>query len=203
MEPLCKEKDDAIECHAHPRYIWLMMVHPVVAVLTILVILNFAYVLPETRDTTPWLFTADVLALELIFAAAILIPCYIWIWLDYVTFIYVIKKDELVIRKGILRKRHNSIPYNKIRNAQRVQSILERVFGLCTISIETSDVSLEFPDTAIPGMLNSRELVEMILKKTHADQEAQTNLGETMREILSQLKDLNEKGRGQKSIFGK
>lgn len=194
MRSLCEEVDGETRCHVHPRYIWLLMVGPVLAVLFLLLVLNIVYIFPDVQKITPWPSISTVLLLNLLIPVVILVPSYIWIWLGHETFIYVIKKDELVIRKGIIRKRHNSIPYNKIRNVQRLQSLLERLFGLCTISIETAGISLEFPDSSIPGMLNSRELPEIILKKTHVDHEAETNLGETMRQILSQLKDLNTRG---------
>lgn len=195
MEPLCEEKDGEIQCHVHPRYIWLLMVGPVLVLLLILLVLNFAY--GDVQRIISWSFTSDTLLLSILSAIIILVPSYIWFWLGYMNFIYVIKKDELAIRKGIIRKRHNSIPYNKIRNVQRLQSFLERLFGLCTISIETADISLEFPDSSIPGMVNARELPEIILKKMHANRDADRDLGDTMRQILSQLKDLNKRDQRQ------
>lgn len=172
----------------------LQMVQPVLALLLILFVLNVAYLYPDMQKVMPWLFAFDILPLNILLAIIILVPSYIWILLEYRDFVYIIKKEELVIRKGVILKRHNSIPYNKIRNVQRLQSILERLFGLCTISIESADISLDFPDSVIPGMLNSKELPEIILRKTHADQDAETDLGDTMRKILSQLKDLNKRG---------
>jgi len=170
-----------------------MMVRPVLILVLALLVLNVAYVFPEVRGIMPLPYTVDLFLLNILLTVVILLPSYIWAWLEYKNFVYIIKYEELVIRSGIFRKRHNSIPYNKIRNVQRLQNILERIFGLCTISVETAEISFSFPNSKIPGMLNSKELPDLILKKTHADQDADTNLGETMRQVLSQLKDLNRR----------
>ena len=167
-----------------------------------LFVLNFAYANQDVQRIMPGPFGLGMLLLDMLLAIVILVPSYAWFWLEHRNFVYIIKKDELVIRKGILRRRNNAIPYNKIRNVQRLQSILERLFGLCTISIETSEISQDFPDLVIPGMLNCRELPEIILNKMHTNQDVDTSLGDTMRQILSQLKDLNkrdqrEEDRGQ------
>lgn len=174
----------------------LLMVGPVLVLLLILLVLNFTQVYQDVQKISPWPLAFEIMLLNVAFTVIILVPSYIWFWLGYMNFIYIIKKDELVIRKGILRRRNNSIPYNKIRNVQRLQSILERLFGLCTISIETAGISLEFPDSSIPGMVNSRDLPDIILRKTHATQDAESDLGDTMRQILLQLKDLNRRDRG-------
>ena len=194
MESLCEDVDGELQCHVHPRHIWLLMMGPVMALLFILFVLNFVYVYMGAQVLIPWPFGFDILLLDMLLPVIILVPSYAWIWLWHRNFVYIIKKDELVIRKGILLRRNNAIPYNKIRNVQRLQGILERLFGLCTISIETVGIPLEFPDSSIPGMLNCRELPEAILNKMHANQEADTSLGDTMRQILSQLKDLNKLG---------
>lgn len=197
MAPLCEEKDGEIQCHVSPRYIWLMMVRPVVVLLLLLLAINYVYGYPDVQQSLPWPFNTGALVSSILIAAIILVPSFVWIWLMHKNFIYIIKTDELVIRKGVLRKRHSAIPYNKIRNVQRMQSVLEMLFGLCTIRIETSGISLAFPDSIIPGMLNAKELPEMILKKTHANQQADTDLHDTMRQILTQLKDLNERSQRQ------
>ena len=44
-------------------------------------------------------------------------------------------------------------------------------------------------------MLNSKELPELIMRKMHKTQVAEIGMGETMRQILSQLKELNERDR--------
>jgi len=193
MTSLREKENNEIMYHVHPRHIWLKMVQPVLVLLLILFVLNIAFIYFDVQQMMSWPFAFAILLLNILATIIILVPSYIWIWLGHQNFVYIIGKDELVIRKGIILKRHNAIPYNKIRNVQRLQNILERMFGLCTISIETADISLEFPDSVIPGMLNSKELPEKILKKMHSNQDADTDLGNTMRQILSQLKELNER----------
>ena len=193
MEPLCIEKDGEIQCHVHPRHVWQLMVGPALLLLLILFVMNFTQIYQDTQRVSAWQFNIGVLFLDVLFSVAILVPSYLWIWLDHRSFVYIIRKDELVIRKGIIRKRNSIISYDKIRNVQRRQSLLERIFGLCTISIETASISPEFPDAMIPGMLNTRELTEIILGKMHANEKAEANIGDTMRQILSQLKDLNRR----------
>ena len=161
--------------------------------LLVLFVLNFAYAYSGVQVIMPWPFGLDMLLLDMLLAIVILVPSYAWFWLEHRNFVYIIKKDELVIRKGILRRRNNAIPYNKIRNVQRLQSILDRAFGLCTVRIETAGTHTEFLDSTIPGMLNSKEFPELILKRMHVNQESETDISETMRQILAQLKELNER----------
>jgi putative membrane protein len=135
----------------------------------------------------------DVAVLNALLVVIVLVPTYVWSRLWYERFVYVIRDDELIVRKGILRRSHTALPYSKIRDIQRRQSYMERLFGLCTISIETAAVSLEYPPVEIPGILNVSELPELILKKTHEEKEAEMDLGKTMREILSEIKELNKR----------
>ena len=203
MSSLCQEIDGEIQCHVHPTYIWLMMVQPVLILCAILLVLDVAYfIFADAQKVLPWQFPFGIVLSDMLIAIAIMVPSYIWIWLDYMNFVYIIRKDELVIRKGIIQKRHNSIPYNKIRNVQRLQSVIERLFNLCTISIETAGISTEFPDSSISGIRNSKELPEIILKKMHVDHEAETSLAETMRQILAQLKDLNRRDQREEDRGG-
>lgn len=182
-----------MQCHVHPRYIRQLMAGPAALLLLILFVLNFTQIYQNAQSILPWLFSFEILLLDVLFTIAILVPSYAWIWLKYRNFVYILKKNELVIRKGIIRRRNNAVPYDKIRNVQRTQSILERVFGLCTVSIETSNISLDFPDTAIHGVLNSRELPELILGKMHASQNVETDRGNTAHNVLSQPEDLNKR----------
>ena len=203
MATLCEVKDDETQCHVNPRYIWQQMVGPVLVFLLIAFALNYAYSQPDTSRLLPWPFTSNILTFTLVLAIIILVPSFAWIWLRYHSFVYILKKDELVIRKGVIRKRSNAIPYDKIRNVQRLQSILDRAFGLCTVRIETAGTHTEFLDSTIPGMLNSKEFPELILKRMHVNQESETDISETMRQILAQLKELNERSQRAENMGNK
>ena len=175
------------------------MVGPVLVFLLLAFALNYLYAQPDTPRMLPWPFASNILTLTIALAIIILIPSIIWIWLRHQSFVYILKKDELVIRKGVIRKRSNAIPYDKIRNVQRLQSILDRAFGLCTVRIETAGTHTEFLDSTIPGMLNSKEFPELILKRMHVNAESETDIGETMRQILGQLKELNERSQREEN----
>lgn len=80
--------------------------------------------------------------LFLIFATAVtfLIPLP-WALLSYQNFRYQITEDTIVIEKGVVWKRHVSIPVQRIQNIDVVRGPIARILGLSDLQIQTAGMS--------------------------------------------------------------
>lgn len=58
--------------------------------------------------------------------------------LHYLSFRYYLGPDEMVIRKGILRRNERHIPYARIQNIDLVQNLFHRLFDVAVVKLETA-----------------------------------------------------------------
>jgi len=56
---------------------------------------------------------------------------------QYFSFRFRYDPGELVVRWGILFRKQRHIPYDRIQNIDAVQSVLQRIFGVATLTIQT------------------------------------------------------------------
>lgn len=78
----------------------------------------------------------------LIFATAVifLIPLP-WAQLSYKNFRYQIGDDAIVIERGVIWKRHVSIPFQRIQNIDIIRGPIARMLGLSDLQIQTAGMS--------------------------------------------------------------
>jgi len=81
---------------------------------------------------SPTLFLAIVLSL-------------LWGWLVYKNYSFELKENSLDVQFGIIWKKYNSIPYQKIQNIEIKKGIPERLTGLATLCIETAGYGISPP----------------------------------------------------------
>jgi uncharacterized membrane protein YdbT with pleckstrin-like domain len=91
-----------------------------------------------------------------VFALCILIvpiPWAFWRWLKTRTRVYELTSERLLIKSGILNKNTETLELYRVRDMQVSQPLLQRIFGLQTIHLITSDsstpqVSLDYLPTS-------------------------------------------------------
>ncbi len=128
--------------HPHPK----MLVLPALAFLLVVGIAGYlaALIASVSWRGVGWIVIA-VLAVVLVgwFAVAPL--------LRYLTTHFVITSRRVLVREGVLTRVGFEIPMNRINSVQFRQSVIERMLGCGTLSIESaSDEPLDFED--IPGV---------------------------------------------------
>ncbi len=84
-----------------------------------------------TKTELAFIFGSSALFLAIILSL-------LWGWLVYQNYSFESKEDSLGVQYGIIWKKHNSIPYQKIQNTEIKRGIAERLTGLATLCIETA-----------------------------------------------------------------
>lgn len=84
----------------------------------------------------------------------------------YRTYYYDLKKDLMVIRKGVFAPREINVPYERVQNVFVDRDILDTVFGLYDVHLETAAIGSGI-NAHIDGVdeANATKLKEMILGK--------------------------------------
>jgi uncharacterized membrane protein YdbT with pleckstrin-like domain len=62
----------------------------------------------------------------------------LWSSLYYRTYKFRVEEDRVVVERGVIGRRIANIPYERIQNANIWIGILDRIFGLSSIHIETA-----------------------------------------------------------------
>ena len=89
-----------------------------------------------SRDDLPLLMLvigAIVLGLVLIIGLVALFQ-----WLSYKHLYYIMGPEEFNLYSGIFNKKRVHVPYQRIQSVDQRASLLQRVFGVCTVSIDTA-----------------------------------------------------------------
>jgi uncharacterized membrane protein YdbT with pleckstrin-like domain len=135
---------EEIIMHRHPH--WKMMVVPVVVLLLVVALVSF---LAAFIGAQSWGLWARIVLLVVALALVIrftLVPLIRWR-----TTHFVITNRRVLVREGLITRRGMDIPMRRITGVQFRQSLLERLFGVGTLVMESaSDEPLEFGD--VPGI---------------------------------------------------
>ena len=128
--------------HVHHIYIWLGSIQAGAAIFFVVLVSGFsgfvgALADGETiGDDLPLLMLvigAIVLGLVLIIGLVALFQ-----WLSYKHLYYIIGPEEFNLYSGIFNKKRVHVPYQRIQSVDQRASLLQRVFGVCTVSIDTA-----------------------------------------------------------------
>ncbi len=128
--------------HVHHSYIWLGSIQAGAAMFFVVLVSGFsgfvgALADGETiGDDLPLLMLvigAIVLGLVLIIGLVALFP-----WLSYQHLYYIIGPEAFNLYSGIFSKKLVHVPDQRIQSVDQRASLLQRVFGVCTVSIDTA-----------------------------------------------------------------
>lgn len=128
--------------HVHHSYIWLGSIQAGAALFFVVLVSGFsgfvgALADGETiGDDLPLLMLvigAIVLGLVLIIGLVALFQ-----WLSYKHLYYIIGPEEFNLYSGIFNKKRVHVPYQRIQSVDQRASLLQRVFGVCAVSIDTA-----------------------------------------------------------------
>ncbi|WMJ79350.1 PH domain-containing protein [Clostridium sp. MB40-C1] len=91
----------------------------------------------------------------------------IFIVLDWSKTKFYIKDDLLILEKGIISRSKEDIPFDKINTIDFGQSILDRIFGVCTLKIDTGSVVSEKSEFKIIAKYEFAEEIKKTILKTN------------------------------------
>ena len=119
---------DAPERRLHP-WSWLFVLLQQLKQFIFPLIALLVFGARKSDDGDPWLAFAPVIGIAVLVVLAIL---------QYFTYRYVIGRDGLTVREGLLHRSRREIPFSRIHNVVVHQSLLHRVFGVAEVRLESA-----------------------------------------------------------------
>lgn len=139
QEPLPQEPP---RHHVHHSYIWLGSIQAGAALFFVVLVSGFSGFVGALADGET---IGDDLPLLMLVIGAIVLGLVLVIglvalfqWLSYKHLYYIIGPEEFNLYSGIFNKKRVHVPYQRIQSVDQRASLLQRVFGVCTVSIDTA-----------------------------------------------------------------
>ena len=108
---------------------------------------------------------------------------------------YVVTSDNLYVKKGVLSRSVQKIGFDKVQNISFSQGVLGNQFDYGNIEISTAGgqgVEMRFRSIETPKEVQER--INGLMKKEQSDRvEGEKSQKEIMDQMLSELKEINEK----------
>lgn len=123
-------------------------------------------------------------------------------WLSYKRLTWEITEDEIHVYKGLIVRKRSHIPFRRIHSVDINAKILDRIFGVVTLSLDTAAGSAGTGDAKIPALrLSTAELLrtEIFMRKKAVIEGNTENIGETAKgggNVLDGFSKENENLRG-------
>jgi uncharacterized membrane protein YdbT with pleckstrin-like domain len=148
--------DEKVEKSLHPH--WRTVIGPVIFGLILIAVASYvAYVTPDdTRGN--WIQWITVVVAVLIGIPLVIVPILAWR-----TTQYVITTHRVMVRKGILNKSGKDITLSKITDVSFTQTLLDRILGSGTLSIESAGDSPNEDFEAIPRSDRVQQLLNHLI----------------------------------------
>lgn len=128
--------------HVHHSYIWLGSIQVGVSIFVVMVISMFSAIagaLAEGETLGSDLPTV-LLVIGLSFGGLLLIIGIVFLfqWWSYRNLYYELGLEEFNLYSGIFNKKRVHVPYQRIQSVDQRASLLQRIFGVCTVNIDTA-----------------------------------------------------------------
>jgi putative membrane protein len=111
-----------------------------------------AFVIPGVALLMSRGFTTQTLALILlgVFVAAALAAT--WGFLSWRATTYEVSGGAFRVRRGVLQKNERTIPLEHVQSVDTVQGIIQRLFGVVEVRVETAGGGASEPDASLPAL---------------------------------------------------
>lgn len=122
----------------HNSYIWLGSLGAVIALLFVLLVTSggtFISLLADPAEALPAAISLISVGVFMVVVAAIIVVMRL---LSYKHLYFTIGQDEFNLFSGIFNKQRVHIPYARIQSIDQHATLLQRIFGVCTVSIDTA-----------------------------------------------------------------
>jgi len=113
-----------------------------------------------------WIGAPLVTAGMLIISVIGMIICHMWAPLYWKNYSFSIQDERIIIKRGVISKRKVSIPYERIQNVNIVKGVLDRIYKVSNIQIETAGSS--GVEGTFQGILDPEPIEKFILEKVKA-----------------------------------
>lgn len=134
---------DPVRHHVHHSYIWLESLRTLVIVGLVLVVGNFSTIAGVVADGGLGGFPAG-LALALVAGGTLVLILVIFgivavtRVVGYKHLYFTVGPYEFTLYSGIFNKKQAHVPYQRVQSVDQRATLLQRIFGVCTVSIDTA-----------------------------------------------------------------
>ncbi len=123
----------------HSSYIWLGSLGAAVALLVALVISSggslVSLIAGGPEDALVGIISLGSVGLFMVLTCIALVVVRVF---SYKHLYFTMTEDEFNLLSGILNKKRVHIPYARIQSVDQTSTLLQRIFGVCTVSIDTA-----------------------------------------------------------------
>lgn len=104
----------------------------------------------------------------------------IWCGLPWTFTIYELTDNRLFIERGFLSKQYDEVRLYRILDLGLSRSLIQRIFGLGTIRVQSSDKSMK--DFELKNIKKSKDVIEVLSKQVEEERMSHRIMG---REIMT------------------
>lgn len=141
------------------KFIYMLLIETVLGWFTLIGFIWFLYYVVEQTRFLPW-----VIVLTILMSLAFLLN---------LTFLkkacrergYAVREKDITYKRGVIRTRHITIPYNRIQQVVVSQNLILRTVGLYSLNIRTAAQSSDGMEVAGLKRERAQQLKQMILDK--------------------------------------
>ncbi|MEC4185331.1 PH domain-containing protein [Adlercreutzia sp. R21] len=129
--------------HVHHSYIWLESVRTLVIVGIAVIVANFSTIIGLVADGDMDGFPAG-LALALVAGGSLVLILVIFgivvatRVISYKHLYFTVGPYEFTLYTGVFNKKQAHVPYQRVQSVDQRATLLQRIFGVCTVSIDTA-----------------------------------------------------------------
>jgi putative membrane protein len=131
------------------------------------------------------------------------VPAMLLIGPYYRSLSYEIQDDEVIVRAGIWTKSVKHVPYRTVTNLTIKRGVLDRLFGLGTLNIQTAGMSGQTgAEENLVGLTNVQEVYEIVVTElrrfrggmapTAAEVEGEPSVADAMNAILAEVRAIRQ-----------
>ncbi len=111
-----------------------------------------AFVIPGIALLASRGFNAQTIAFVLLGAIVVAALAALWGFLSWRATTYEVAGGAFRLRQGVLQKNERTIPLDHVQSVDTVQGIIQRLFGVVEVRIETAGGGASEPDASLPAL---------------------------------------------------
>jgi uncharacterized membrane protein YdbT with pleckstrin-like domain len=165
--------DERVVSHLHPH--WKALIRPILIFLVAVAVVVVASIfLPVAGWAKPTLLAIGALAVVAVIWFSL------WPWLVWRTTHYVLTNERVIMRRGVFSRAGRDIPLGRINDVSFSHTLLERMLGCGTLTIESAGERGQVVLTDIPGV----EKIQSVLYELVDDDRAKHTFDDGDRDAI-------------------
>lgn len=155
-----QDGDEPTRHHVHHSFIWLGSIRTAFTILVVVIVSSFSSISALFTDNRiagvdgasgPMMAAlAALVGFVVVMAIVVLVQ-----WLSYRNLYYELGSQEFNLYSGIFNKKRVQVPYQRIQSVNQKATLVQRVFGVCTVNVDTAGGSVN-KAIVIPYLQNTQ-----------------------------------------------